>query len=433
MKRLKLGKIQWISLLVVSAMFANLCSHMVLAASASEQTKAKVTTTAAKKTTKTKQEEYKAFWFSYYDYDTYREKNKKRNAKTFRTYFTKVVKKEKSFGMNRVIVQVRPFGDAIYKSKYFPWSKYISGKQGRSPGYDPLKIMVDVAHKNGMKVEAWVNPYRVTIGSTNYSKLSKNNPARKWHAKKSTSRNVLAYNGSLYYNPSKKDVRNLIINGAKEIVKSIAPEFLEVTNAVLDEAEKIFGKIDRMVLFPLADHIAFAVKRIQNHEQISNPLTEDIRVLFHMEFKAAESIRPLLQKQFGIDIEDDEVGYVALHIHSAIEDEKVSQAMQMARSVRECISMVEEAIGKPIDIASLSYNRLMNHIRYMVARALSGEKLKVNMNDYMEVKFPESFGMAQAVCDQVGESLGVKLEEVETGYLAMHIERVANDEREIEE
>ena len=90
--------------------------------------------------------------------------------------------------------------------------------------------------------------------------------------------------------------------GAKEIVKSIAPEFLEVTNAVLDEAEKIFGKIDRMVLFPLADHIAFAVKRIQNHEQISNPLTEDIRVLFHMEFKAAESIRPLLQKQFGIDI-----------------------------------------------------------------------------------------------------------------------------------
>ena len=115
--------------------------------------------------------------------------------------------------------------------------------------------------------------------------------------------------------------------GAKEIIKSIAPEFLELTNAVLDEAEKVFGKIDRMVLFPLADHIAFAVKRIQNHEQISNPLTEDIRVLFHMEFKVAESIRPLLKKQFQIDIEDDEIGYVALHIHSAIEDEKVSQAM----------------------------------------------------------------------------------------------------------
>lgn len=220
MKRLKLGKIQWISLLVVSAMFANLCSHMVLAASTKGTTKATtVTTTAAKKKT-TAKEEYKAFWFSYYDYDDYRAKYKKRNATTFRQYFTKVVKNGKNLGMNRVIVQVRPFGDAIYKSKYFPWSKYISGKQGRNPGYDPLKIMVDVAHKNGMKIEAWVNPYRVTIGSTNYSKLAKNNPARKWHAKKSTSRNVLAYNGSLYYNPSKKAVRTLIINGATEIVKN---------------------------------------------------------------------------------------------------------------------------------------------------------------------------------------------------------------------
>ena len=233
---------------------------------------------------------------------------------------------------------------------------------------------------------------------------------------------------SVYYLQEYKDR-----GGADTIIKSIDPEILEIANQVLAQAESVFGTIDRSILFPLADHIYYAVERIKKKEQISNPLTEDIRVLFHMEFKAAESIRPLLQKQFGIDIEDDEVGYVALHIHSAIEDEKVSQAMQMARSVRECISMVEEAIGKPIDIASLSYNRLMNHIRYMVARALSGEKLKVNMNDYMEVKFPKSFGMAQAVCDQVGESLGVKLEEVETGYLAMHIERVANDEREIEE
>ena len=77
-----------------------------------------------------------------------------------------------------MIVQVRPFGDAIYKSKYFPWSKYISGKQGRNPGFDPLKIMVEVAHDNDMKIEAWVNPYRVTTGSTNYKKLAKNNQAR---------------------------------------------------------------------------------------------------------------------------------------------------------------------------------------------------------------------------------------------------------------
>ena len=134
--------------------------------------------------TMAKSKEYKAFWFSYYDYDAYRAKYKKRNASTFKKYFTQVVKKGKSLGMNCVIVHVRPFGDAMYKSKYFPWSKCISGKQGKNPGYDPLKIMTSVAHANGMKIEAWINPYRVAAGSTNYNKLSSKNPARKWHKNK---------------------------------------------------------------------------------------------------------------------------------------------------------------------------------------------------------------------------------------------------------
>lgn len=165
-------------------------------------------------------DEYKAFWFSYYDYTAYRAKYKKRNATTFKKYFTQAVKKGKSLGMNCIIVHVRPFGDAMYKSKYFPWSKCISGKQGKNPGYDPLKIMTQVAHANGMKIEAWINPYRVASGSTNYKKLSTKNPARKWHNKKKTRRNVLAYKGSLYYNPAKAQVRNLIVNGVKEIVEN---------------------------------------------------------------------------------------------------------------------------------------------------------------------------------------------------------------------
>lgn len=84
--------------------------------------------------------------------------------------------------------------------------------------------------------------------------------------------------------------------------------------------------------------------------------------------RRAECIRRILWDRLHIEIGDDEIGYIALHIHSAIQDEKVSQAMQMARAVRECISLVEQEIGRPIDILSLSYNRLMNHVRNMVAR-----------------------------------------------------------------
>ena len=217
---------------------------------------------------------------------------------------------------------------------------------------------------------------------------------------------------------------------AKKLATSIDPVYLEIANEILDEAERVFNTIDRSILFPLADHIEYAVKRIKNKEQISNPLTDDIRILFYKEFKVADVIRPIIQKRLGVEMDLDEVGYVALHIHSAIQDANVSQAMQMARAVRECVTLVEQNAGKQIDVLSLSYNRLMNHVRNMVARVMNNEELKLNMNDYMGIKFPHAFETAKYICGQIEQLLKCKLNDAEIGYLAMHIERVTSDELE---
>ena len=216
---------------------------------------------------------------------------------------------------------------------------------------------------------------------------------------------------------------------AMELIKGIEPVYLEIAGKVLAKSEEVFGKIDKNILFPMADHIAFAVQRIRANEQISNPLTDDIRTLFHMEYKTAECVKDILWEMLQVEIDEHEIGYIALHIHSAIEDENVALSMQIAMAVRECIRMIEEETGQTIDVMSLSYNRLMNHIRYMVARSIKGEKLKLNMNDYMSVKFPKSFWMATEVCKQLEKQLHrtSPLDEVEIGYLAMHIERVLMD------
>ena len=216
---------------------------------------------------------------------------------------------------------------------------------------------------------------------------------------------------------------------AMELIKGIEPVYLEIAGKVLAKSEEVFGKIDKRILFPMADHIAFAVQRIRANEQISNPLTDDIRTLFHMEYKTAECVKDILLEMLQVEIDEHEIGYIALHIHSAIEDENVALSMQIAMAVRECIRMIEEETGQTIDVMSLSYNRLMNHIRYMVARSIKGEKLKLNMNDYMSIKFPKSFWMATEVCKQLEKQLHrtSPLDEVEIGYLAMHIERVLMD------
>ncbi|WP_297428033.1 PRD domain-containing protein [Clostridium sp.] len=217
---------------------------------------------------------------------------------------------------------------------------------------------------------------------------------------------------------------------AKEIINNIEPQILEITNNIILEAEKKFQKVDENILCPLADHIAFAVKRIKNNEQISNPLTQDIKALFPEEYEVACKGKDIIKEIEGIEINDDEIGYIALHIHSSLGNEKVSQAMEIAMLVRSCITSIEESTGKKIDIESLSYNRLMNHIKYMAARLLKGETIKLDMNDYISERFPKSFEIAEYICKKLGRELKKEVKPVEIGYLAMHIERVFADELE---
>ncbi len=73
--------------------------------------------------------------------------------------------KLKELGINTVFFQIKPDGTALWPSKILPWSDVLTGKIGEDPGYDPLQFMLDEAHKRGIKVHAWLNPYRVSTNT----------------------------------------------------------------------------------------------------------------------------------------------------------------------------------------------------------------------------------------------------------------------------
>jgi uncharacterized lipoprotein YddW (UPF0748 family) len=130
-----------------------------------------------------------------------------------------IVAKAAALNLNALIVQVRPSGDALYKSNFFPWSEYLSGVQGVAPkdGFDPLEYWVESAHKKGLELHAWINPYRVTHTSakiTDPNKLANGNPA------KINPSRVIEYNGALYYDPGMYINKKLVINGVAEIVRN---------------------------------------------------------------------------------------------------------------------------------------------------------------------------------------------------------------------
>lgn len=78
---------------------------------------------------------------------------------------TQKLDKLKSLGINTVFFQVKPDGTALWPSTILPWSETLTGTIGQDPGYDPLQFILDEAHKRGMKVHAWFNPYRVSTNT----------------------------------------------------------------------------------------------------------------------------------------------------------------------------------------------------------------------------------------------------------------------------
>jgi len=73
----------------------------------------------------------------------------------------------KASGLNALLVQVRPESCALYPSQLEPWSRFLTGTQGRSPGFDPLQVFVEEGRKRGIAIHAWFNPYRAGINASN--------------------------------------------------------------------------------------------------------------------------------------------------------------------------------------------------------------------------------------------------------------------------
>ena len=126
------------------------------------------------------------------------------------------VKNAKEAGLNTLFFQVRPASDAFYHSSIFPSSRYLVKNEGDAPPIDVLAEFVKAAHREGISLYAWVNPYRITSKSESLSSLSPHNPA------KTHSEYTFEVNGAWYYQPALSEVQTLVVDGIREIVENYA-------------------------------------------------------------------------------------------------------------------------------------------------------------------------------------------------------------------
>ena len=162
----------------------------------------------------------KAIWISQFDLQGVLSEGSQRSEESFRKLFAAICTQLAKDGYNTIIVQVRPYGDSFYPSAYYPWSEYVIGSYGGYASYDPLKVMIEEAHKVDLSFQAWINPMRVFGKAQNFDLINVSYKTREWYDNPDKYPNYIYKHETYHYlNVAHEEVRQLIIDGAAEIVR----------------------------------------------------------------------------------------------------------------------------------------------------------------------------------------------------------------------
>ena len=214
------------------------------------------------------------------------------------------------------------------------------------------------------------------------------------------------------------------------LLSQIEDKYFLASEEIIQHAETVLGeKLNEHINIGLSDHIAFAAENIQNNIIVRNKLLSEIEILYSEEFAIAQWAVEYLTQNLEIPFSYDEAGYIAIHIHSARSGRTDnSKSIREVTIVSEIIHLIEQELAIDIhdDKNSLSYSRLVNHLRLFIHRFQQNQYavLDEEILEVVKKKYAESYEISKKVQVLLMRNFHYQVPNEELGYLSIHIERL---------
>ncbi|MDJ9021057.1 PRD domain-containing protein [Enterococcus faecalis] len=214
------------------------------------------------------------------------------------------------------------------------------------------------------------------------------------------------------------------------LLSQIEGKYFLASEEIIQHAETVLGeKLNEHINIGLSDHIAFAAENIQNNIIVRNKLLSEIEILYSEEFAIAQWAVEYLTQTLEIPFSYDEAGYIAIHIHSARSGRTDnSKSIREVTIVSEIIHLIEQELAIDIhdDKNSLSYSRLVNHLRLFIHRFQQNQYavLDEEILEVVKKKYAESYEISKKVQVLLMRNFHYQVPNEELGYLSIHIERL---------
>ncbi|MGO4889541.1 PRD domain-containing protein [Anaerobacillus sp. MEB173] len=219
----------------------------------------------------------------------------------------------------------------------------------------------------------------------------------------------------------------------QELIHKLPEEHITIAEEIITFAEKQLSvKLSNHIHIALTDHLSFAIERIQKGIDIENKLLNEIKILYRKEYDVGLWAKDLIKKRLNIDIPDDEVGHIALHIHTAKEDRNIQTTIKLTTMINEIIEVITKELNISINEQSIFFHQLVNHLRYTVTllnNCEPSQPMDVEMIDIIKSKYNKAFQVARKVAQFLLSEYNITLPEAEIAFISLHIQRFYEREK----
>lgn len=214
-----------------------------------------------------------------------------------------------------------------------------------------------------------------------------------------------------------------------ELFSTIPPEYLELTQEIVGDAEQSLGvKLSVHIYLMLTDHLHFAVQRQIGGLVVTNRIFWEIKHFYRQEYEIGQRGLVRIREKLGIKLPDEEAGNIAFHIVNARQDPQAGyDAMRAAQLIGELLHIVTYSMNCVVREDSIHYTRFVNHLQFFAERFFSG-KMMDSTDDFLFQQISQNYPAATACAEKMRTFILRKYETFlpneETAYLALHVARL---------
>ncbi|MFC3750048.1 glucose PTS transporter transcription antiterminator GlcT [Paenibacillus sp. GCM10012306] len=214
----------------------------------------------------------------------------------------------------------------------------------------------------------------------------------------------------------------------KQLVPQVEERLIEVVQEiVLHIMHSSRQPLNEHIHIALTDHISFAIRRHEQDIAIHNPFLYETKEIYPEEYSMAEYAIDRINEAMGVTLPADEVGFVALHIVSAISNRHISEVKEHSQLIGDLVNLVENILEYHIPRESLDYSRLVTHLRFVLERLRRGEAVREtsSLDGLMKREYPEMYSLSWKLTKVIEQRMRIPVYPAEVSYLTIHLQRLA--------